>query len=111
MKIFVIRRQWWTTAGCLCIAAAMFWVVSHPAAIGAAGAARQLPIYCVQVPEEEEKKVAISFDAAWGDVILRHFQKFIKGKASESASNFWPVMLIDKSTLADHSCKGRFFVI
>lgn len=72
MKIFVIRRQWWTTAGCLCIAAAMFWVVSHPAAIGAAGAARQLPIYCVEVPEEEEKKVAISFDAAWGDVRLRH---------------------------------------
>lgn len=72
MKIFVIRRQWWTTAGCLCIAAAMFWVVSHPAAIGAAGATRQLPIYCVQVPEEEEKKVAISFDAAWGDVTLRH---------------------------------------
>ena len=66
MKVFVIRRQWWTTAGCLCIAAAMFWVVSHPNAIGAAAVQRQLPIYSVQV-EGDEKLVAISFDAAWGN--------------------------------------------
>lgn len=66
MKIFVIRRQWWTTAGCLCIAAVMFWVVSHPAAIGAAAVQRQLPIYSVEVPEGDQR-IAISFDAAWGN--------------------------------------------
>lgn len=30
---------------------------------------KQLPIYCV---DTEEKRVAISFDAAWADVIYRH---------------------------------------
>lgn len=66
MKIFVIRRQWWTTAGCLFVAVAMFWIVSHPDAIGAAAVQRQLPIYSVQV-QDEKKLVAISFDAAWGN--------------------------------------------
>ncbi len=66
MKIFVIRKQWWTTAGCLCLAAVMFWVVSHPEAIGAAAVQRQLPIYSVEDPEDE-KRIAISFDAAWGN--------------------------------------------
>jgi len=32
-----------------------------------AAAERKLPIYCVQTPE---KKVSISFDAAWGAVCL-----------------------------------------
>jgi polysaccharide deacetylase family sporulation protein PdaB len=66
MRIYVFRRQWWTAAGCLCIAAVMFWLVSHPNAVGAAASQRQLPIYSVEV-SEEQKKVAISFDAAWGN--------------------------------------------
>ena len=51
-------------AVCLALAAAMFWAVSIPTAIGAASAARQLPIYCVR---RDQKLVSISFDAAWGN--------------------------------------------
>ena len=51
-------------AVCLALAVAMFWIVNFPAAIGAASAARQLPIYCVQ---RDQKLVSISFDAAWGN--------------------------------------------
>ena len=69
VRILLIRRTWWTAAACLCLAAVMFYVVNYPAAIGAAAAARQLPIYCVQ---RDQKLVSISFDAAWGDVRQRH---------------------------------------
>lgn len=64
MKIYVLRRGRWAAAGCLVVAAAMFWLVSHPAAVGAAAVKRELPIYYVQ---SEEKRVALSFDAAWGN--------------------------------------------
>lgn len=66
MRIFVIRRQWWTGGLCLCFAAALFWLVSHPAAIGAAAVQKELPIYSVGL-EEGDKRIAISFDAAWGN--------------------------------------------
>lgn len=68
VKIFVFEKKWWTAAVCLCLAAVMFYVVNYPAAVGASAATRQLPIYCVQ---RDQKLVAISFDAAWGDAILR----------------------------------------
>ncbi len=66
MRIFVFRRQWGTAAGCLCAAAAIFWLVGHPDAVGAAATQRQLPIYSVETGEAE-KLVAVSFDAAWGN--------------------------------------------
>ena len=65
MRIFVLRKKVWTAVGCLILAAGMFWAVNSPAAVGAAAATRQLPIYCVQ-PAEGEKNISISFDAAWG---------------------------------------------
>lgn len=65
MKIFVFRKKIWSAVGCLCLAACMFWAVNYPAAVGVAATTRQLPIYCVE-HEEGEKKIAISFDAAWG---------------------------------------------
>ncbi len=65
VKILILRKKVWSAVGCLCLAACMFWAVNYPAAVGAAAASRQLPIYCVE-PEEGEKKIAISFDAAWG---------------------------------------------
>lgn len=64
VKIFFIGKKWWTAALCLCVAAAMFYVVNYPAAVGASAAARQLPIYCVQ---RDSKVCALSFDAAWGN--------------------------------------------
>lgn len=65
MKIFVIRRRLWTGIGCFVMACAMLWAVNYPASVGAAATARQLPIYSVQ-QEEGEKRISISFDAAWG---------------------------------------------
>ena len=64
VRIFVVRKRWWTAGICLCLAAVMFFAVNYPAAVGASAAARQLPIYCVQ---REQKLVSISFDAAWGN--------------------------------------------
>ena len=69
IRVFFIEKKWRTAAVCLCLAAVMFYVVNYPAAVGASATTRQLPIYCVQ---REQKLVSISFDAAWGDVILRH---------------------------------------
>ena len=68
IKIFYIEKKWWRAAACLCLAAAMFYIVNWPAAVGVSATTRQLPIYCVQ---RDQKLVSISFDAAWGDVILR----------------------------------------
>ena len=42
----------------------IFWAVSTPAVVGVSAAKRELPVYCVQ---RDEKIVALSFDAAWGN--------------------------------------------
>ena len=64
MKIILLRRKLLAVLACALAAAAMFYVVNYPAAVSAAAAKRQLPIYCVQ---RDQKMVAISFDAAWGN--------------------------------------------
>jgi polysaccharide deacetylase family sporulation protein PdaB len=64
MKFFVIHRKWLTAAVCLIAAVALIGLVNHPAIVGASATTRQLPIYCVQ---RDQKVVAISFDAAWGN--------------------------------------------
>ena len=64
IKVLWGRKKWRTAVACLCLAAAIFYVVNYPAAVGASSAARQLPIYCVQ---RDQKLVSISFDAAWGN--------------------------------------------
>ena len=60
----VIRRRWLAAAGTAVMAAAILWAVNWPAAVDVSASVRQLPIYCVQ---REQKLVAISFDAAWGN--------------------------------------------
>lgn len=42
----------------------IFWAVSSPAVVGVSASKRELPVYCVQ---QDEKLVALSFDAAWGN--------------------------------------------
>lgn len=42
----------------------MFWTVNNPAIVGVSASARQLPVYSVQ---RDDKVVALSFDAAWGN--------------------------------------------
>ncbi len=43
---------------------AIFWAVNSPSIVGAAAAARKLPIYCVK---RDNKTVSLTFDAAWGN--------------------------------------------
>lgn len=65
MKVFYMRRRWLTIIAGLLIIAAIFYVASVPAVLSTAASSRQLPIYSVETGEE--KLVAISFDAAWGN--------------------------------------------
>lgn len=69
MKFLILRRRTLTVLACALAAAAMFALVNAPAVAGASASSRQLPIYCVQ---RDQKMLSISFDAAWGDVKLRH---------------------------------------
>ena len=48
----------------LAAVALIFWAVNTPAVVGVSAAKRELPVYCVQ---QDEKIVALSFDAAWGN--------------------------------------------
>lgn len=64
MKILVLRRKVLSAVLCGALAVGMLWLVDHPQAVGAASMERQLPVYCVQ---KEEKVVALTFDAAWGN--------------------------------------------
>ena len=47
---------------------AIFYAVNSPPTVAASVAIRQMPIYCV---DRSDNVVSISFDAAWGAVILR----------------------------------------
>ena len=42
----------------------IFWVVNTPALVGVSASKRALPVYCVQ---RDDRSIAISFDAAWGN--------------------------------------------
>ena len=67
-KVIYLSRKLLAAAACAAAAAIMLWVVNNPAVVGASATTRQLPIYCVQ---KDYKVLSVSFDAAWGDVILR----------------------------------------
>ncbi len=68
VRVFLLSRRVALVVGAVLAAAAIFGAVHIPAAVSAAGTARQLPIYSVERPSEEgEKFCAISFDAAWGN--------------------------------------------
>jgi len=64
MKFLTVTRRQLAVLACAAAAAAMFLVVNYPSAATAAAAQRQLPIYCVA---RDQKMLAISFDAAWGN--------------------------------------------
>lgn len=65
-----------TAAGCLLAAAAMIAAVTVPAAIKTSSSQRQLPIYSV---ERDQKLVAISFDAAWGNEDTEQLIEILNG--------------------------------
>lgn len=58
------RKAVVSAASLVLLLAIMFWAVNSPAVVGVSASERQLPVYCVQ---REDKIVAISFDAAWGN--------------------------------------------
>ena len=51
-------------AGMVLLIALIFWAVNSPSIVGVAASQRQLPVYSTQ---RDDKVVAISFDAAWGN--------------------------------------------
>lgn len=67
-RFFILRRRHLALLCAVLLSAAIFAAVNAPAAVSAAAAVRQLPIYCV---ERDQKVCAISFDAAWGDGRMR----------------------------------------
>ncbi len=63
-EIFVKHRAVLSALAFVFAIALIFWAVNSPAIVGVSAAQRQLPIYSVQ---REDKTIAISFDAAWGN--------------------------------------------
>ncbi len=79
MKIICFKaKRFLSGLGLLALAVAVLFVMREVGmyAVNAVSAARSLPIYSV---EREEKKIAISFDCAWGtdhtDAILRELER------------------------------------
>jgi hypothetical protein len=62
-----------TTLACSCLALARPYLINAfaPETVATSAAKKQLPIYCVDTGTS--KKIAISFDAAWGAGRLRSF--------------------------------------
>ena len=64
VHILLLRRGYLAAGLCIAAAAILFAAVYAPAAVTVGATQRQLPIYSV---ERQDRKVAISFDAAWGN--------------------------------------------
>ena len=65
LKKFLARYKGaFSTLGFILVIVLMFWTVNSSAIVGASASTRQLPVYCVQ---RDDKVVALSFDAAWGN--------------------------------------------
>lgn len=70
MKVIILKKKS-LIAGAIVICSAIVLIAAVvklvPAVVQAAAQNRELPIYCV---DKSEKVVSLSFDAAWGNVIL-----------------------------------------
>lgn len=65
VKYFINRNRTLISWICFILAIVLiFWTVNNPAIVGASAVKRSLPIYSV---DREDKLIAISFDAAWGN--------------------------------------------
>ena len=63
-KVIQRYRGALSAIGMVALVVLIFWMVNSPTIVGVSASARQLPVYCVQ---RDDKVVAISFDAAWGN--------------------------------------------
>ena len=70
LRILLVRRVHLAAVFCAAAAAILFAAVYAPTAVTAGATQRQLPIYSV---ERDDKRISISFDAAWGDAKLRRW--------------------------------------
>ena len=68
MKRLVFHKKTLYVLGLAVSVLLIFLISGTPAFISTAAAAKKLPIYCVQ---RDDKCVSLTFDAAWGDVIVR----------------------------------------
>ncbi len=66
MRIFVITKKTGILYLLIAVLALSLVYIGKSDALPVSGAKRDLPIYCVQKPENE-KVISISFDAAWGN--------------------------------------------
>ena len=67
-KLFLLpKRVLALPAALLCICG-LCVLTTLPASVTTAATERQLPIYCVQ---RDQKMVSLTFDAAWGNAIMR----------------------------------------
>lgn len=66
MKIFVISKRTGLLGILLAVLVLSLVYIGKYEALPVSGTPRDLPIYCVQKPEDE-KVISISFDAAWGN--------------------------------------------
>ena len=66
MKIFVVTKKTGIALGLVVVLAFSLVFLRSTDAIPTSAAKRDLPIYCVQKPADD-KIVAMSFDAAWGN--------------------------------------------
>ena len=58
------RRTLVSAVSLVLLVGIIFWAVNSPAVVGVSAGERKLPVYCVQ---RDDKTVALSFDAAWGN--------------------------------------------
>ena len=70
-KILFLRKRYLAIPGALLAICALCLVTNLPAYVTASASQRQLPIYSVQ---RDYKVCALTFDAAWGNAILRHLR-------------------------------------
>ena len=63
-SVFHRYRRVLSALGTLLIVVLIFWTVNSPEIVGVSASNRQLPVYCVQ---RDDRVVAMSFDAAWGN--------------------------------------------
>ena len=68
-RIIFLRKRYLASPGAILVICALCLVITLPTYVTASTTDRQLPIYCVQ---RDYKVCSLTFDAAWGNAILRH---------------------------------------
>lgn len=68
-KVLLLRRRYLAIPAALLCICGLCLLTNLPTYVSASTTDRQLPIYSVQ---RDQKVCALSFDAAWGNAVLRH---------------------------------------